>query len=221
MSNYAVMPLNDYVNTCEAIREKTETTELIKSGEMVDKITDVFNAGKKSEYDKFWDSIQDYGNRTDYRYAFSRCAEIDFKPKYDFNFGVSFWMFAYAKNVEFDYVFDLSNASSINNMFYDCNYLKKIKKIILKADGSQALEQIIYECNELEEVEFEGVIGGSNMNCATSSKLNHKSLMSIINTLKDFSGTTTTRTLTLHKNAKARLSESEIAVATQKGWSVA
>jgi hypothetical protein len=44
--------------------------------------------------------------------------------------------------------------------------------------------------------------------------------MSIINALKDYSGTSETRTLTLHAWAKARLSESDIATATQKGWTI-
>ena len=31
----------------------------------------VYEAGKKAEYDAFWDAFQDYGNRTDYKYAFA------------------------------------------------------------------------------------------------------------------------------------------------------
>ena len=43
----------------------------------------VFEAGKKSEYDAFWDSFQQNGNRTLYNSAFGSCWNKDnFKPKY-------------------------------------------------------------------------------------------------------------------------------------------
>ncbi len=55
MNNYAVMPKTDYINACDVIREKTETTDNIKSGELGNKINDVYNAGgasvlKNSQY---------------------------------------------------------------------------------------------------------------------------------------------------------------------------
>ena len=62
---------------------------------------------------------------------------------------------------------------------------------------------------------------GANISFAQSNKLSHDSLMSIINALKDFSSTTTTKTLTLHANSKALLTDSEKAIATQKGWTLA
>jgi curved DNA-binding protein CbpA len=45
----------------------------------------VFDAGAKSEYDKFWDSYQENGNRTNYNFAFSGNGwNIEtLKPKYD------------------------------------------------------------------------------------------------------------------------------------------
>ena len=45
----------------------------------------VFEAGEKSEYDRFWDTYQENGNRTNYSYAFSGRGWTDetFKPKYD------------------------------------------------------------------------------------------------------------------------------------------
>lgn len=45
MSN-AVMPLAHYKETCDVIRKKTGSTNTIKSGEMPDKINDVFRAGQ-------------------------------------------------------------------------------------------------------------------------------------------------------------------------------
>ena len=43
---------------------------------------DVYKAGKKAEYDAFWDMIQDYGNRTNYNTAFARWNCEYVRPKY-------------------------------------------------------------------------------------------------------------------------------------------
>lgn len=44
----------------------------------------VYESGKKSEHDAFWDSFQDYGNRTAYDHAFRGPWDATtFKPKYD------------------------------------------------------------------------------------------------------------------------------------------
>ena len=49
MSKNAIMPLSDYQNACDAIREKTGTTDLIKSGEMAEKIMSISGGGGGSE----------------------------------------------------------------------------------------------------------------------------------------------------------------------------
>lgn len=96
MSEHAVMPLADYVATCDAIREKTGSTESIKSGELAEKVNDVHEAGKKAEYDSFWDNYQNYGKRTSYGYAFGNSAwnNETFKPKYDIAPSEAAYMFA-------------------------------------------------------------------------------------------------------------------------------
>ena len=45
----------------------------------------VYEAGKKAEYDAFWDAVQDNGNRIDYNYGFMGKSWTDttFNPKYD------------------------------------------------------------------------------------------------------------------------------------------
>lgn len=45
MSDYAYMPFSDYQNACNAIRAKTETSDLIKSGEMASKIRSISGGG--------------------------------------------------------------------------------------------------------------------------------------------------------------------------------
>lgn len=50
----------------------------------------VFDAGKKAEYDHFWDTFQLEGKRVDYQYGFGSVGWNDktFKPKYDIILGV-------------------------------------------------------------------------------------------------------------------------------------
>jgi len=93
----AIMPLTDYQNACDAIREKTGTNDLIKSGEMAEKIMGIsgggddgsynegFEDGKKAEHDRFWDEYQENGKRTNYDGAFFGVGwtEKTFKPKHD------------------------------------------------------------------------------------------------------------------------------------------
>lgn len=45
MSEYAVMPKSDYVSACDTIREKTGSTEPIKSNELVEKTETVYQKG--------------------------------------------------------------------------------------------------------------------------------------------------------------------------------
>lgn len=44
---------------------------------------DVYEAGKNKEWNEFWDSFQENGNRLDYRYAFYLWKRRNLKPKYD------------------------------------------------------------------------------------------------------------------------------------------
>ena len=50
----------------------------------------IYDAGKKAEYDAFWDGYQLEGKRIDYQYAFGSVGWNDetFKPKYDIILGV-------------------------------------------------------------------------------------------------------------------------------------
>ena len=146
-------------------------------------------------------------------------------------------------------VLDLSNCTNVTLMFYSCKKittipiidttattddgtngtfyylfgwdekLQSIEKIILKQSGEQKFNDTFAGCYALREIRFEGVIG-NDISFQDSPLLTHDSLMSIINHLKDFSGTTTTMTLTLRTTNLAKLTDAEKAIATQKGWTL-
>lgn len=209
--------------------------------------------GKQAEYDAFWDSFQDYGNRVNYERAFCGFTNETFKPKYDIKpthlYGL-FWgcqmdIDLAARLEELGVILDLSNGGSgaginyifgsskftrigkvdtrkFNNLaqtFQTCSNLVTIDKIVLKEDGSQTFTSTFAGCWNLENLLFEGKIGQDIIfnNC---TKLSDESLTNIINALYDYSGTSTTKTLTLGATLLNRLSNETKVIATEKGWTL-
>jgi hypothetical protein len=132
MKEYAVMPLSDYKGICDSIRNKTKEEKEIKSGNIPIEINAVYEQGKQAEYDRFWDIVQDYGNRTQYSFAFSgdMWVQENFKPKYPIRMvGNQTNVFCYwgqagspmrDKKVDFRNVviLDLTECTGCSNLFY-------------------------------------------------------------------------------------------------------
>ena len=209
----------------------------------------VYDAGKQAEYDAFWDNYQVYGNRENYQVAFAGlgwnsetlkpkypvvstycfemfrgCGEVDLTKAgvpFDFSQSTSFSNFAYASEITHFGEINTTGSNLLSYTFYNCKKLTTIDKLILKADGSQNIggNQTFQGCGLLENLVVEGAIG-SSINFQWANKLSHDSLMSIINHLKDFTGTATTMTLTLGTTNLAKLTDAEKAIATHKGWTL-
>ena len=94
------------VALAEAIRQKTGKTEKIEFPNGFEtEIGEVYETGKKSEYDRFWDSFQNYGKRKEYARTFAGSGwnPETFKPKYDINVvGSAEAMFANWSNYDAD-----------------------------------------------------------------------------------------------------------------------
>lgn len=162
--NRAVMPITDYENTCDKIREKTETTDLIKSGELPEKIEEVYEAGqvtgRKTEYDRFWDEYQRNGTRYGYYYAFAGSGWNDetFKPKYDIVLkGSNIYAFSYCEVTDLvnaleklGVSLDTSLSSSNNHMFYNAQ-TKRLPPINLT--GQWTVSGVFCDCQKLESIE--------------------------------------------------------------------
>ena len=212
-----------------------------------------FEAGRKAEYDQFWDAFQQNGNRKNYKNAFmgySWTAD-NFKPKYDIvptNANVMFDTsqitdlvellnsqgvvldLSKATNVNGAFqvsgstrlpVIDISSATSADQIFYANTNLKKVEKFIVSETTKLTNTGNAFAgTNNLEEIIFEGVLWQS-LNINWCKKLTHESIMSILNCLKDYSGSSTTYTVTLGATNLAKLTDAEKAIATQKGWTLA
>ena len=138
---------------------------------------------------------------------------------------------------------DTSSSTSFDRFIYDCvvkavptinttaatrlssafSYavgLETIDKLILKSDGSQTFSSVFQGTTTLENIVIEGTIGQNGFDVSPCTKLTHDSLLSIINALKDYSGTTTAKTVTLGATNLANLTDAEKAPATEKGWTL-
>lgn len=90
----AVDEVEQYIKS--AIEEKgVEVADGTPIWKYPPKIDAVYEAGKKSEYDAFWDAYQDNGKRTDYSQAFSGNGWTgqSFNPKYDIKPTRAYFMF--------------------------------------------------------------------------------------------------------------------------------
>ena len=190
----------------------------------------VYDAGKKAQYDEFWDDFQPgKGIEPDSCYGSFRSArwtDFTFNPKY--RLYASTFMGAMHSNtnvtrvpVEIDWT-ALTEASDTQQAFYACSSLINIPKLKV-AETTMYNANTFQACYALEELIVEGTIGQQNFDVHWSTKLTRESLLSIISALKDYSANAsgTTHTVTLGATNLAKLTDEEKAIATQKGWTLA
>lgn len=68
----------------DSIRSKTGKTELLNLDDMASGVNEVYEAGKKAEYDAFWDDFTVEGKNIPYLFAGGGWCKDNFKPKRDF-----------------------------------------------------------------------------------------------------------------------------------------
>lgn len=249
----------------DAIRDKTKGTELLTLDALASGVTEVYEVGladgRDAEWNYFWDTAQQKGNRTNYERAFAGMFWTNelLKPKWDIkpkwggatslfqgspfegnlrehfeNINVTLdvsglngsnQMFYGAEKITEIPFLDLSNCTNVlGNLFYGCKAL--ITAHIKLSEAVPINTNCFTNCTALENLTVEGTIGTS-VSFAQSNKLSLKSFSSIINALKNLTGTGLTRTLTLHAESKTLLNSSDEGIAlkdmaiNQKGWTIA
>lgn len=215
---------SDFRNIKAAIESAgIEVSEGTPTSQYGDLVGEVYDAGKQTEYDKFWDTFQQNGKRTNYNRAFfsetmaqSGWNDKNYNPKYDIvtiSGAQTFWC---ALITDTKVPITLKDGCNANTMFGSCTRLVTIPKLILEGTVTSWANAFV-ACNALEEINIEGVID-KDISFASSSKLAHGSIMNIIECLGTVSST---RTLTLGTENLAKLTDTEKAIATQKGWTLA
>ena len=188
----------------------------------------VYQAGEKKQYDEFWDTFQDNGNRTEYDYSFRMKSWNDkiFKPKYKMYPTSASYMFANSEIVDFDlenYI-DFSNCttingafswskfkklpilnftkvtskSSANSLFAAMGNLERIEKIIINNEGSFPFEASVFNSNYKLKEIRFEGVIGISFYIAHSSQLSKDSIVNIFSVL---SSSTEGRSATFSKTA--------------------
>lgn len=110
---------------------------------------------------------------------------------------------------------DVSNIKKMDNMIYSCKNLKSLDLSSWDVGNVISFGNFCSFCDVLEDFKAPKNIKTS-IRC-DYTKLNYESLMSIINNLAPVE---TTQTLTIGSALLNKLSAEDIAIATQKGWTV-
>ena len=154
--------LNDIAH---AIRAKTGKEELLSIEEMAAEQDAVFEAGKKAEYDRFWDAAQENGNRTVYDYMFAgKVWNGDtFRPKYDIRptsaannmFSANMWYSDLSATLEsVGIVLDTSKATRVDVMFAYCSNLERVPTIDASSvNHTSGISNLFVDCKKLHTVE--------------------------------------------------------------------
>ena len=184
--------------------------------------SDGITQGMQNAYDEFWDTYQQNGNRTSYLCSFGAgWTDEIFKPKYPIN----------ATSIA-DRMFSGSDIKNINvpirigtgsaNALFHLSLVENVQELIL-TKPTNVLSWMSY-AHYVKEIritcEGTGCLGnGSDVTCGATT-LSHDSLVSIAYALQDLVPLGQTYKFSIGSTNIAKLSTAEIAIATQKGWTV-
>lgn len=155
---------------------------------IAENVPKVYEAGQKSECDKFWDEFQNNGGTVNYYFAFSygKYTDKNYKPKYDIKCSSGTTsgqcMFYNASGITDIKVAIYANSNSLAQAFSGCTSLVTIPKIVSKE--TTVYTTTFYNCPNLENITFEGVIG-KTISFSASPKLTAESLVSVVEHLSD------------------------------------
>lgn len=184
---------------------------------LVDDITDMGGTFQRSSMTNIDLSDKNLSECTNFNYAFgqnSNLTEVKF-PNQEINSAINmgnvFIQCTSLVNLDMS-SFDFENVTNVNSMFSGCSALTDFKSFENLGKGFTQTSKNFYAY----QLSF------------NSCDLTHESLMSIINNLYDLNlaydvangGTLYTQQLTLGSTNLAKLTSAEIAIATNKGWTV-
>ena len=161
--------LSDFLKSlADKFRSHLGTAAKINPQDFESKVDEVYNKGKKEEYDAFWAALQKNGNRRNYSYTFfDGWTNANFAPKYDIiaELGHSIYMFGQSnisgslKTILNNYGITLSfiqpegKVYGAGSVFYSCSFTELPVLDFSMALGSSALNDTFGNSKNLEIIE--------------------------------------------------------------------
>lgn len=141
------------------------------------------------------------------------------------------FMFQYCDKIKEIPQIDTSNVTNMYYMFAQCSLLETIPR--LNANNVISISDIFYKCYNLKnlggfenlgmayEISQSANYGDYTLNLSSSTKITHDSLMNVINNLYDIKTKgCNAQKLILGTTNINKLTSEEIAIATEKGWTI-
>lgn len=166
----------------------------------------------------------DFEGITDASYLFGDCSFLETAPFFDtsmvLNMQGMFVSCGWLKTIP---QYDTSKCKSFMQMLYACFSLEYVPLL----DGSSAENPYLFAYTTCEYLTYFGGLKNIKVDWNSSGapyqcpNLTYESVISILSNLYDFRGngdSSTTRTIKLHSNHMAMLSDDDKAIATNKGW---
>ena len=161
----ASLPSSINIGDGGSIAEGVEPDDSMANSGYDDGYNQGYADGQQAEYDKFWDGLQDYGNRTDYNRGFTSWSGAEYiRPKYKIHFsanapylfsGCSKLKRVYADDLDFSGIpesFSNSAAAPIYAVFNRCHELEYVEDVNFQPKYSY--EWIFYQNYALETIEM-------------------------------------------------------------------
>lgn len=204
-----------------AIRAKIGGTKKLGLDAMAAGVGEVYEKGKQDEHFSFWLTYQNAGHPMDYANHFYGTAWTDtiYKPIFEIN-GTGkncLGAFAVSQITDTKVDIDVSRAKSVKQLFYKCEKLKRIHKLIVDKDTPELINAFAH-CNALEHITISGVVRYS-LDFHYSPNLSSTSVNNIIGHLKDLTGATS-QTLTFHATVGNKLTQAQKDAISAKNWTL-
>lgn len=172
----------------------------------------------------------DTSNAVSISYMFSGCSKLITIPELDFsNVTTTSYLFQNCNNLRRLPNLNLIKNTSLSYTFYGCNALVSIGEI--RCDSVTSISSVfgystiasLMHIGGLKNLGMKSSVSGTNSSSFLGylPNLTHESAVNIINSLYDrATAGYSVLTLKFHANTLAKLSDEEIAIATNKGWTI-
>ena len=165
-------------------------------------------------------------NWTDMSSMFYNCTNMTYIPRYDTSSVTSMDnMFTQCYSLKTIPLLDTSKVIDMGFMFYNCTSLTSLPTI--DAGRVRDVEAMFYYCTSLTDIKglsnlgMYGNLTGTDALFKDCDKLTYESILNVINNLYDrATAGYSVLTLQVPKNVLALLSDEDIAIATDKGWTI-